>query len=129
MPGMATPLPRSQASTETIMPASSIDTAPGEIHPLGVKTCSKPTVRTGIMLSEDAMRGAVLLLAIFASACATEPRPPAGTEDKLYRDLERLVSLSDSAGWQIDRLELDGMLESALLSVCRVDTASTAALA
>lgn len=81
------------------------------------------------------MRGAVLLpavaaiAAILSSACASRPLPPRGTQDALYRDLERLVSLSDSAGWQIDRLELDGMLESALQSVCRVDTASTAALA
>lgn len=74
------------------------------------------------------IRFASLLIAAFTMACASRPLPAPKVQSVLYRDLERLVSLSDSAGWQIDRLELDGMLENALLSVCQVDTATASAL-
>jgi hypothetical protein len=76
------------------------------------------------------MRRAIIIasLALLASGCAARTLPPQKIENRLYRDLERLVTLSESAGWQIDRVELDGMLEAALLSACRVDTATTSKL-
>src|SRR5688500_9381375 len=81
------------------------------------------------MLTEEQMRGSLIVLALISLAgCASRTLPPEKIQSRLYRDLERLVSLSDSAGWQIDRLELDSMLEAALLSTCRVDTATTSAL-
>lgn len=38
----------------------------------------------------------------------------------LYRDLERLVTLSNAAGWGIDRYEVEDLLPEALASACQV---------
>lgn len=63
-------------------------------------------------------KGAVAI-ALAAAACVPpRPRPPA--QARLYRDLERLVTLSNAAGWGIDRYEVDGLLPEALASACRV---------
>jgi hypothetical protein len=82
------------------------------------------------MLTREPVRAIAFLLAASAmlAGCATRPLPKPRVENALYRDLERLVTVSDSSGWQIDRLELDSMLEAALLSICRVDTSTTGAL-
>lgn len=59
--------------------------------------------------------------ALLAAACAHAPQPEDPSERALYRDLQRLVTLSDSAGWEIDRLELEELRGPALLSLCRVE--------
>lgn len=46
------------------------------------------------------------------------PRDPATAA--LFRDLERLVTVAEAAGWGIDRTEVEGLLDQALDSVCRV---------
>lgn len=74
------------------------------------------------------MRGVLLVILALSTSCASRTIPPPDTGKELYRDLERLVTLSDSAGWRIDRLELDGMLEPALDSLCRVDTSTVSSL-
>lgn len=66
------------------------------------------------------MRWHVALLVVLA-ACSRTPAPKDPTERALFRDLERHVTVSAATGWGIDKLEIDGMLESALDSVCRVD--------
>jgi hypothetical protein len=46
------------------------------------------------------------------------PRDPATAA--LFRDLERMVTISETAGWDVDRLEVENLLGQALDSVCRV---------
>ena len=60
-------------------------------------------------------------------ACARTV-PPGQSSAALYRDLQRLVTLTDAAGWDIDRVEVEGMLADALMSVCRVEPEHRAAL-
>jgi hypothetical protein len=59
------------------------------------------------------------LAAVIASACA-RPLPPEPPTAALYRDLERLVTLTAAAGWEIDRLEIERLAAPALMSVCQV---------
>jgi hypothetical protein len=54
-------------------------------------------------------------------ACSRRPAPVEPSERALFRDLERQVTVSATTGWGIDRIELEGMLETTLESVCRVD--------
>lgn len=63
-----------------------------------------------------------------APACSRTPAPVEPTERALYRDLERQVTLAAATGWGVDRLEIEGMLETALDSVCRVDVLGRRAL-
>jgi len=66
--------------------------------------------------------GALKLVVVLAlGACSRTPAPRDPSEHALYRDLERQVTVAAATGWGIHRLEIDGMLESALDSVCRVD--------
>lgn len=60
------------------------------------------------------------LLAFALAGCASMPLPEDQTASVLYRDLHRLVTLRTSSGWGIDRVEVDDLLPSALLSVCEV---------
>ncbi|HEU0034680.1 MAG TPA: hypothetical protein VFQ53_28845 [Kofleriaceae bacterium] len=71
-----------------------------------------------------------LTLATLASvvACARRPAPKEPTERALFRDLERQVTVNATTGWGVDRLEIEGMLEAALDSVCRVDPLARRAL-
>jgi hypothetical protein len=69
-----------------------------------------------------------LIALLLCAGCAAQPLPEDRSQAFLYRDLQRIVTLAESAGWEIDRLELESHLESALNSVCRVSTSSTAAL-
>ena len=55
------------------------------------------------------------------AACSRTPAPKDPTERALYRDLEREVTVAAATGWGVDRIEIDGMLDTALDSVCRVD--------
>jgi hypothetical protein len=66
------------------------------------------------------MTRAAMLLVLLA-ACSRTPAPVEPTERALYRDLERQVTLAAATGWGVDKLEIEGMLETALDSVCRVD--------
>jgi hypothetical protein len=67
--------------------------------------------------------GAVMrvAIAILLVACSRTPTPRDPTERALYRDLERQVTVAAATGWGVDRLEVDGLLDTALDSVCRVD--------
>jgi hypothetical protein len=60
-------------------------------------------------------------LAVVCAACTRTPAPKDPTERALFRDLERTVTVTEATGWGVDRMELDGVLEEALDSVCRVD--------
>jgi hypothetical protein len=69
-----------------------------------------------------------LIRVAFASAvcavcagCATLPEQPA--ERALYIDLHKAVELSESAGWVVDRVQLERNAEDALRSACQVDPA------
>lgn len=70
----------------------------------------------------------VLLLGIasglgpLATGCA-RTLPPDPSAGALYRDLERLVSLRQATGWQIDRIEIEALLPDALMSTCQVEPA------
>lgn len=76
------------------------------------------------------MRRAGIALAVLvavAAACARQA-PPTLPAASLYRDLERIVTVAEAAGWHIDRLEVDAVLSEALESTCRVSPAERAAL-
>ncbi len=45
--------------------------------------------------------------------------PPSSSAAALHRDLERIVTLADTEGWTIDRLQLNEALPDALMSLCR----------
>ncbi|HUS32888.1 MAG TPA: hypothetical protein VMZ53_30510 [Kofleriaceae bacterium] len=62
-----------------------------------------------------------LALAAVCAACSRTPAPKDPTERALFRDLERDVTVTETTGWGIDRIEIESMLERALDSVCRVD--------
>jgi hypothetical protein len=63
------------------------------------------------------------LLAVCSAACAQLPVPNRPASAALYRDLHRLVTLAETAGWEIDRVEADDILADALMSVCQVPAA------
>jgi hypothetical protein len=60
-------------------------------------------------------------IVIMLAACSRTPAPKDPTERALFRDLERQVTVAAATGWGVDKLEIDGMLDPALDSVCRVD--------
>lgn len=64
------------------------------------------------------MRAALVALVVAGCARTLPPDPSAAA---LYRDLEREVTIAETTGWTIDRLEVEGLLGDALESVCRVD--------
>jgi len=63
------------------------------------------------------------------AACGPRPAPRDPTTRALFRDLERQVTVAATTGWGADRLEIEGMLESTLDSVCRVDPLARRSLA
>ena len=71
----------------------------------------------------------VAALAVLVVAACARTLPPDPSTAALYRDLERQVTVAGAAGWSIDRLELEGLLSDALLSVCRVDPLARRSLA
>ncbi len=79
------------------------------------------------------MRAAAIALVVVAglgvAACARAVHPADPSTSALYRDLERQVTVAGTAGWNIDRLELEGLLSDALGSVCRVDPLARRSLA
>jgi hypothetical protein len=68
------------------------------------------------------------LVALVVLAGCARALPPDRPTAALYRDLERLVTVAGTAGWGIDRLEVEGLLAAALDSVCRVDPVRRRAL-
>lgn len=69
------------------------------------------------------MRGvAALAAAIALGACARQV-PPERPAAALYRDVERMVTIAETAGWGVHRLEVEGLLAEALGSVCLVEKA------
>ena len=70
------------------------------------------------------------LIVVFALvACARRPTPVDPSARVLFRDLERQVTVNAATGWGIDRLEVEGIIEGALDSVCRVEPLVRRALA
>jgi hypothetical protein len=72
--------------------------------------------------------GIALALLVAAPACARQV-PPTLPASSLYRDLERIVTVAEAAGWHIDRIEVDAVLSEALESTCRVPPGERQALA
>ena len=74
--------------------------------------------------------GTLLAAATLAIAgCGPRPGPRDPTTRTLFRDLERHVTVAATTGWGSDKLEIEGMLESTLDSVCRVDPLARRSLA
>jgi len=68
------------------------------------------------------MYGRPLVIAgLLLAACTRRPAPKDPNERVLFRDLERQITVNQTTGWGVDRLEIEGMLETALESMCRVD--------
>jgi hypothetical protein len=74
------------------------------------------------------MKWTVVVLAVALAGACSRTLPPDRSTAALYRDIERLVTLTEAAGWDIDRLELEALLPESLQSVCRVDRARRAEL-
>ncbi len=75
------------------------------------------------------MIAAVIAAAAVLIGCGARSLPRDPTSAALYRDLERQVTVAATAGWNIDRLEVEGQLSDALGSVCRVDPLARRSLA
>lgn len=66
------------------------------------------------------LRLRLLASAVLLASCA-RTLPPDRSAAALFRDLEREVTIAETTGWSIDRLEVNALLSDALDSVCRVD--------
>jgi hypothetical protein len=75
------------------------------------------------------MCATAVLSAVALAACASLPAPRSHTERVLFRDLERQVTLAATTGWGVDRLEIEGMLETSLDAACRVEPQKRRSLA
>ncbi|MEJ7599258.1 MAG: hypothetical protein WKG01_15235 [Kofleriaceae bacterium] len=69
------------------------------------------------------------ILLLILVGCTQRPAPVEPSARVLFRDLERQVTVNAATGWGIDRLEVDGIIEGALDSVCRVEPLVRRALA
>jgi len=74
-----------------------------------------------------APRALCALAAAGLLACARQV-PPERPAAALYRDLERVVTLTEATGWHIDRIEIDRLQSDALQSACRVPAEQRASL-
>jgi len=74
-------------------------------------------------------RLAVLAPSVVALGACLTAAPAQRSERALFRDLERLVTVAETPGWGVDRVEIDKLLNPALDSVCRVDPLARRALA
>ena len=54
-------------------------------------------------------------------ACSRLPGPADPSTGSLFHDLERQVTVAAATGWNIDRLEIENLVDPALDSVCRVE--------
>lgn len=68
--------------------------------------------------------GVAALLSSWPSRAGAEQVLPPAAEEPAFQalavDLERIVEVQQSAGWRIDRYEIEDMMPSALMTVCRV---------
>jgi len=71
----------------------------------------------------------VAALAVVALSSCAHRVPPQRPSAVLYDDLLRLVSVEAAAGWDIDRLEVAGLLSPALMSVCQATPSAQLELA
>jgi hypothetical protein len=62
-----------------------------------------------------------LALVVTLAACAQRPAPVEPSQRALFRDLERMVTVSAATGWGADTVEVDALTKPALDSACRVD--------
>lgn len=60
---------------------------------------------------------------LLAGAGCARPLPAQPSAAALYRDMERLVTVREAAGWEVDRLEIDQILSATLMSACQVEPA------
>ncbi len=65
------------------------------------------------------MRLCLTLALFFLGTACGGALPPSSSAAALHRDFERIVTLADTEGWTIDRLQLDEALPDALMSLCR----------
>ena len=71
----------------------------------------------------------VVAVGLGASAgCTRPPLPAQPSSAALYRDMERLVTVREASGWEIDRLEIEHILSATLMSACQVEPAQRLAL-
>jgi hypothetical protein len=63
----------------------------------------------------------VALATTLITGCARRPMPVEPSERALFRDLERQVTVTDATGWRVDRYEVEGLMNAAMESSCRVD--------
>jgi hypothetical protein len=63
-----------------------------------------------------------------AGAGCTRPLPAHPSASALYRDMERLVTVREAGGWEVDRLEIDAILSATLMSACQVEPTQRLAL-
>jgi hypothetical protein len=61
-----------------------------------------------------------IAMAALAFAWPADADSPAPAYEALKRDLERLVEVQEAGSWRIDRYEIEDMMPSALMTVCRV---------
>ncbi|MDX2087564.1 MAG: hypothetical protein SFX73_06930 [Kofleriaceae bacterium] len=67
---------------------------------------------------------------VFAACTGTQRRAPEiPNERSLYKDLERIVTVAAATGWNVDRIEVDALVDTALDSTCRVDALDRRGLA
>ena len=85
--------------------------------------------RTPRLAKVASLLGAAVIACPTASAAepASTPPPRSPPEAALLADLEKIVESEQSVGWTIDRYELDEMMPTALLSVCRTPEDTRAA--
>ncbi len=61
----------------------------------------------------------LVLVGLLLTGACTQALPPERSSASLYRDLQRLVSIRATRGWQIDRIAIDDLEADALDSTCR----------
>ena len=80
------------------------------------------------MIRRIALVALAAVIGLALGACRT-PAPAQPSERTLFRDLERLVTIAETPGWGVDRVEIDKLMNPALDSVCRVDALERRSLA
>jgi hypothetical protein len=75
---------------------------------------------TAVSWSNASIVAGAIALSLATSAGCARAVPPHSTTAALYRDLQRLVTLTEAGGWEIDRIEVEQLLPDALMSVCSV---------
>ncbi len=83
--------------------------------------------RSGARLAvASALALLVATVARSAAAGGTPADADAPAFEALREDLERLIEVQESSGWKIDRYEIEEMMPSALMTVCKVPASTRA---